>query len=59
MTRLTTAAAAAALIAGSPALAHTTTAIHVHETDHASLLLGLVLISVGLGAGVLIRHRSK
>ena len=58
MTRIALVAATALVTAG-PAMAHVADRLHSHEMDHASLILGLVLISVGLGAALVIRAQSK
>ncbi|MEO9781543.1 MAG: hypothetical protein ABJH07_01505 [Sedimentitalea sp.] len=43
----------------SPALAHPAREIHVHETDHMTLIMGLTLIVSALAAAVAIRNRNK
>lgn len=48
----------AALLCG-PALAHVTDAVHLHETDAVSMVLGLALIGAGIGAAVLVRVRGR
>lgn len=48
----------AALLA-APALAHPGEAPHLHETDSMALILGLVLIAAGLGAGVYVKVRNR
>lgn len=56
MTRL--ALIPAALFA-TPAFAHSSNDLHVHQTDGVTLLLGLSMIGVGAGAAALARARKK
>ncbi len=51
--------AVAAAVLASPALAHQSEAPHLHETDSLSLVMGLVLIAAGLGAGVYVKVRNR
>ena len=49
--------AALAALAGSPALAHMSDHIHVHDTDAVGWVIGLALIA--LAVGVVMRMRGK
>lgn len=56
MTRI---ALASALLIAGPALAHSTSTVHLHEVNVLSLIMGLALIAAGIGAAALVRVRSK
>lgn len=43
----------------APLAAHETGAVHFHEANWTSLVLGLVLIAVGGGAAVVARSRGR
>lgn len=46
-------------LTAGPALAHTQSHVHLHETDGVTLLLGFSLIGLGAGAAALMRVRKK